>query len=140
MCFGARAEKLELPEHLQIEISPRLALLEPLNQQIGVLDERMGELVRTDARVQRLMTMPEIGPVTAVAYVATLDDAGRFHGAHEVEAYIGLVPREWSSSEVHRRGHITKAGQVRELAEDAVVSSCVTGHLLKEELTNNGSD
>src|SRR5712691_2839277 len=113
MCFGARVEKLELPEHLQVEISPLLALLEPLNQQIGVLDERMGELARKDARVQRLMTMPEIGPVTAVAYVATLDDAGRFRGAHQVEAYIGLVPREWSSSEVQRRGHITKAGQGR---------------------------
>ena len=57
--------------------------------------------------------MPEIGPVTAVGYVATLDDAGRFRGAHQVEAYLGLVPREWSSSEVQRRGHITKAGNSR---------------------------
>jgi len=44
--------------------------------------------------------------VTAVAFVATLDDAG-------VEAYLGLVPREWSSSEVQRRGRITKAGNAR---------------------------
>ena len=57
--------------------------------------------------------MPQIGPVTAVSFVATLDDAGRFRGAHQVEAYVGLVPREWSSGETQRRGRITKAGNAR---------------------------
>jgi transposase len=112
-CFGARVEELALAEHLQVETFPLLALLEPLNEQIGALDERMGELARKDEPVRRLITMPEIGPVKAVAYVATLDDPGRFHGAHQVEAYIGLVPREGSSSEVQRRGHITKASTPR---------------------------
>ena len=112
-CFGERAERLELPEPLAAEIAPLLAMLAPLNEQIGILDEKLGELSRRDERVRRLMTMPEIGPVTAVAYVATLDEAGRFRGAHQVEAYLGLVPREWSSSEVQRRGHITKAGNSR---------------------------
>ena len=54
----------------------------PLNEQIGLLDEKLSELGRKDERVKRLMTMPEIGPVTAVSYVATLDEAGRFRGAH----------------------------------------------------------
>jgi len=112
-CFAARVEKLELPEHLTAEVAPLLALLEPLNAQIELLDEKLGELARKDERVKRLMTMPEVGPVTAVAFVATLDDAKRFRGAHQVEAYLGLVPREWSSSEVQRRGHITKAGHSR---------------------------
>jgi len=113
-CFGERAERLELPEPLTAEIAPLLAMLAPgLNEQIGILDEKLGELSRKDERVKRLMTMPEVGPVTAVAYVATLDDAGRFRGAHQVEAYLGLVPQEWSSSEVQRRGHITKAGNSR---------------------------
>lgn len=112
-CFSERAERLELPEPLPAEIAPLLAMLAPLNEQIGILDEKLGELSRKDERVKRLMTMPEVGPVTAVAYVATLDEAGRFRGAHQVEAYLGLVPREWSSSEVQRRGHITKAGSSR---------------------------
>ena len=112
-CFSARLEKLDLAEHLRAEIVPLLALLGPLNEQIQGLDEQLGELAVKDARVKRLMTMPEIGPVTAVSFVATLDDAGRFRGAHQVEAYLGLVPREWSSSEVQRRGRITKAGNSR---------------------------
>jgi transposase len=112
-CFAERAERLELPEPLTAEIAPLLTLLAPLNEQIGIMDEKLGDLSHKDERVKRLMTMPEIGPVTAAAYVATLDEAGRFRGAHQVEAYLGLVPREWSSSETQRRGRITKAGNSR---------------------------
>ena len=57
--------------------------------------------------------MPSIGPVTAAAFVAPLDEAQRFHHAHEVEAYLGLVPREFSSGDTQRRGFITKAGPGR---------------------------
>jgi len=64
-------------------------------------------------RVQRLRTVPSVGPVTAAAFVATIDEVRRFHRAHEVEAYLGLVPRELSSGESQRRGHITKAGHAR---------------------------
>jgi hypothetical protein len=78
--FGDRVERLGLPEPLTGEIAPLLAMLVPLNEQIGLLDEKLSELGRKDERVKRLMTMPEIGPVTAVAFVATLDEAGRFRG------------------------------------------------------------
>ncbi|MGH7613371.1 MAG: transposase [Gemmatimonadales bacterium] len=44
------------------------------------------------------------GPVTAVACVATLDDVTRFVSAHQVAAYLGLTPREYSSVEQQRRG------------------------------------
>jgi transposase len=112
-CFSTRVKDLELPEDLVVEITPLLSMLEPLNEQILSVDRRLGEIARTDVRVRRVMTMPQIGPVTAVSFVATLDDVGRFRGAHQVEAYLGLVPREWSSSEVQRRGRITKAGNAR---------------------------
>lgn len=112
-CFGDRVGTLKLPELLRAEIASLLAALPSLNEQIEILDEKLGEVASRDERVRRLMTMPEIGPVTAVAFVATLDEARRFRGAHQVEAYLGLVPREWSSSEVQRRGHITKAGNSR---------------------------
>jgi transposase len=59
------------------------------------------------------VVVPNIGPVTAAAYGAALDDAHRFGRAHQVEAYLGLVPREWSSGETQRRGRITKAGSGR---------------------------
>jgi len=51
--------------------------------------------------------------VTAVAYVAALDQPHRFPDARRVAAYLGLVPRESSSGEQRRRGPITKAGNTR---------------------------
>ena len=59
------------------------------------------------------MTAPGVGPVTAAAFVATLDDVGRFRDAHQVMSYLGLVPSERSSGERQHRGHITKAGSPR---------------------------
>ncbi len=51
--------------------------------------------------------------MTAASFVATIDTPERFQGAHQVEAYLGLVPRELSSGEKQRKGHITKAGNRR---------------------------
>jgi len=51
--------------------------------------------------------------VTAAAFVATIDDVQRFPHAHQLEAYLGLVPREYSSGDTQRRGPITKAGSGR---------------------------
>jgi transposase len=59
------------------------------------------------------MTTPGAGPVTAIAFVATVDRVTRFRDAHQLERSIGLVPRGWSSSETQRKGAITKAGNTR---------------------------
>lgn len=57
--------------------------------------------------------MPGIGPLTACALVATVDDIARFQSAHQLEAYLGVVPGERSSGEQRRVGRITKAGNAR---------------------------
>ena len=51
--------------------------------------------------------------MTASAFVATIDDITRFHSAHELEAYLGVIPSERSSGEKRQLGHITKAGNGR---------------------------
>jgi transposase len=111
--FVQRVGELELPRHLKEEIAPLLALLGSLNVRIASLDRRLVEISRKDEVVKRLMTVPGVGPVIAVCFVATLDRVDRFRGPHQVESYLGLVPREWSSSEIQRRGHITKMGNTR---------------------------
>ena len=94
-------------------IAPLLDLLGPLNHQLEVLDQELERLVAAHEGARHLTTMPGVGPVTAAAFVATVDDGTRFRDAHHVEAYLGLIPCEWSSSETQRRGHITKAGNGR---------------------------
>lgn len=122
--FIRRVLALPLPGRLLSEVAPLLAVMRHVNQQLAYSDERIEAITRADARVAQLRSVPSVGPVTAAAFVAAIDDVGRFRRAHEVEAYFGLVPREWSSGEGQRRGPITKAGhrRVRWLLVQAAVS------------------
>lgn len=63
-----------------------------------------------DRQVQLLLSVPGVGPRTAEIIAAYLDDPHRFRNAAEVSAYAGLVPRQFQSGEVDRRGRITKRG------------------------------
>jgi transposase len=123
--FASRVMQAGVHGRLLSEVDPLLAVLERLNQQVALLDELLEEVVRREEVARRLCTVPSVGPVTALAFVAALDrDAGRFRGAHQVESYLGLVPREMSSGEMQRKGSITKAGdgRVRWLLVQAAVS------------------
>ncbi|MGH2357639.1 MAG: IS110 family transposase [Candidatus Limnocylindria bacterium] len=111
--IAARVLALRLPGRLLSEVAPLLAVIQHVNAQLEYSDAAIAHSTRADARVQRLQTVPYVGPVTAAAFVATLDEAARFRHAHQVEAYLGLVPRELSSGETQRRGRITKTGNVR---------------------------
>jgi len=111
--FVERVLELELSSALHEEIVPLLDLLGPLNDQLDAVDGRLVQMARDDDAARRLMTMPGVGPVVALAFVATVDRIDRFRSAHQLESYLGLVPREWSSSEIQRRGPITKTGNKR---------------------------
>ncbi len=87
--------------------------MEPTNQQLDEVERAIGRIVQGDPVVRRLCTAPNVGPVTAVAFVAAVDGVERFEHAHQVECYLGLVPRERSSGEKQHKGAITKAGSSR---------------------------
>ncbi|MEJ7812339.1 MAG: IS110 family transposase [Gemmatimonadaceae bacterium] len=103
----------ELPATTRDELTPLVALLAPINTAIAAADHRIAELVAADPVVMLLTTAPTIGPVTAAAFVATLDQVTRFQSADQVTAYLGLVPSEHSSGERQHRGRITKTGNTR---------------------------
>jgi transposase len=108
-----RIAALELSESLAAELLPLFELLAPLNEQIAAADRRIAALTRDDAATALLTTAPSIGPITAAAIVATIDDVTRFRSAHHFEAFLGVVPGEYSSGEKRRIGRITKAGNAR---------------------------
>jgi len=62
--------------------------------------------------VQRLRTVPGIGLITATALVAFVGSPRRFPSGRRFASYLGLVPKEFSSGAVRRRGHIHKRGDV----------------------------
>ena len=97
-------------ESVPPHIESMLVVLDSLNAQISQSERRLHTLARSDELCRRFMTVPGIGPVTAVRFKAALDERSRFANAHAVQSYLGLVPGERSSSDSQHRLGITKAG------------------------------
>jgi transposase len=76
---------------------------------IGELEQEMKEESAGDEEIERLQSIPGVGPKTAFAFVAHVA-AGRFENAGQVSNYLGLVPRVYISGETVRYGRITKRG------------------------------
>lgn len=111
--FVARLETAALPAALAARLAPLRELLAHLAPAIAAADEAVAAVGQAEPMVAQLQSAPGVGPVTSVAFVARLDDVTRFRSAHAAEAYLGLVPGEWSSGGHVRRGHLTKAGDPR---------------------------
>jgi transposase len=106
----ARLAELVLSPTLAETIAPLGRMVETLTTEIADVDRRLARQAVADPVVQRLQSVPGVGPVVALTFRAFVDDVGRFMSAAQVSAAIGLVPREDSSAERRHRGHITKAG------------------------------
>ena len=103
-------QQLPLPETPSRIREDCRAVLPTLDAQIRRLD---GELVARwggDPRVQRLTTIPGIGPFIAIVLVLELGDIQRFAHAKQIASYVGLTPRVRASAGRVRAGHISKEG------------------------------
>jgi transposase len=87
-----------------------LAAYRQADDLVAQAEARLDALGKADARVRLLDTVPGLGPRTAEAVVAHLDDPRRFKSGKQVSAYGGLVPRQFQSGEDDRRGRITRRG------------------------------
>jgi len=91
-------------------IDPLMAVHDAIAAQAASYDAQIKALTRSDQIVRGLMTVPGVGPVTALAFKSTVDDPGRFKSAGDVGAYLGLTPRRYQSGEMDRTGRISKRG------------------------------
>ena len=105
-----RLDALALPAALRAGLAPLRAVLASLAPVIAAATADVGARASADPVVRRLLTVPGIGPITAVTYRAALDSWERFRDASAATAFLDLVPREDSSGTRHRKGAITKAG------------------------------
>jgi transposase len=87
-----------------------LATLDGLDQEIGELNRQVAEQAEQRPEAVRLMSHPGVGPNTALGFVLTIGEVGRFRRARQVASYLGLIPREHSSGGKQRLGHISKQG------------------------------
>lgn len=109
--FVSRVRDCLADQHSLLEVvEPLLAVYERVLKEQARLDKKAQDLARGDATVRRLMTVPGIGAVTALAYRHTIDDPTRFTSAQTVGAYLGLTPRRRQSGSTDVQGRVSKWG------------------------------
>ena len=142
---GAKQLKYELKGKPQIYCSglggsdwiPKYAdIVVRENQEIKAMSNEVEEIASKNEDVKLLQTIDGVGPITALAFKAEVDDAKRFENSKDVAAYIGLTPKQYSSGEVHRQGGISKKGskRTRDLlveAASALLTRCKAWSKLK---------
>ena len=111
--FARRLAAVELPPALQVRVRPLVDLLAPLNAALEAADPPIAVTLAADPAAAQPQSVPGVGPLTTATFLAALDTPTRFASAAHVAAYLGLVPREWSSGERQQRGGVTKTGNRR---------------------------
>jgi transposase len=107
-----------------------------LYQHFLELDRRVKRAASQDEVCMRLMTIPGIGPITALTFKGAVDDPARFKRSRTVGAHFGLTPRRYQSGEHDNPGRISKAGDrdVRSAlysAANALLMRTVAGSQIK---------
>ena len=102
----AQRQALSLPPHTANRRADSLELLTWLTTHIDQLDAQIAEAAAADARAQRLLTHPGVGPLTALITVLVLGPAARF----PTSKHVGLAPAIHSSADKYHLGKITKQG------------------------------
>ena len=99
--------------------------LNRLDEEIGLADDAIKAMAK-DESARRLMSIPGIGPVTASAIAASVQDVSSFSGSREFSAYLGLTPRQNSSGGKERLGRVSKMGNryLRKLLVVGATPSC----------------
>ena len=107
---GAAAQSERLPELARGAVFDLLQHLATLEERIGSYDGQLERLVHASEPARRLMSVPGVGPLTASATVASVGAAHEFSSGRQFAAWLGLVPRQWSTGGKARLGRITKRG------------------------------
>lgn len=107
-------DQLDEAGQTDLAISVMADMFNPIHKALCAATEAMDDELKAIAResglARRLMTVPGVGPVVALSFIATLDDSGRFQRAKDVGAFLGLTPRRHQSGDMDWSGRISKCG------------------------------
>jgi transposase len=92
--------------------------------QLTRLTKQVLDIVRQEPVCRRLMSVPGVGPITALAFRATIDDPARFRRSRDVGAHLGLTPARYQSGETDIQSRISRCGD--ELARTALYEAAHT--------------
>jgi hypothetical protein len=117
--------EIVVPDCVRAALRPLIGQIDALDEAIGAIDKELAASVKADETASRLMTITGVGPVTASAITATIQDMSAFASGREFSAFLGQTPRQTSSGGKERLGRITKMGD-RHLRKLLVVGACAT--------------
>jgi transposase len=95
---------------LEMVAASLIAVHDVVCAEAGTIEDELLAIARDSGLTRRLMTVPGVGPIVALNFIAAVDDVGRFARATDVGAYLGLTPRRYQSGEIDYSGRITKRG------------------------------
>lgn len=90
-------------------LDPLLGAHASIAKQLKIASCNVLKAARDDADVRRMMTVPGVGPMTALAFKAAIDDPNRFTSSTKVGPHLGLTPRQYQSGESEWIGGIGKS-------------------------------
>jgi transposase len=99
-----------IPACVRVALAPLVRQLHVLDQKIACSDRAIVAMARDQETACRLMTIPGLGPVTASALAASVQDVSTFSGPRAFAAFLGLTPRQTSSDGKERLGRVSKMG------------------------------
>ncbi|MPR12661.1 IS110 family transposase [Microvirga tunisiensis] len=99
-----------LPKQGRQALEMLFAQCKALTESIATAEAEIVAHARRDATARRLATIPGIGPISASLIAATVSNIEAFATARQFAAWLGLVPRQYSTGGKTRLGRITKAG------------------------------
>ena len=109
--FEARVRELATGQAMLEQIvDAMLAARTTLRTQFNLLHKAVLAIVREDAVCRRLMTVPGVGPLTAIIFKSAVDDPSRIKRSKGAGALFGLTPRKYQSGERDVTGAITRVG------------------------------
>jgi transposase len=105
--------KEALPAEVREALLPLVRLVETLSDGIAAYDEKMEKLGSEKYPQTKLLRQVKgVGPITALAYVLTLENPQRFAQSRDVGPYLGLVPKQEDSGDSQPQLRITKMGDM----------------------------
>ena len=123
--FAGRVRELAGDDRAVMPIvAPLLAILATMLAELARLTKQVLELARGEEVCRRLMSVPGVGPITALVFRATIDRPDRFRRSRDVGAHLGLTPSRYQSGETDIPGKISRCGD--ELARTALYEAAHT--------------
>jgi hypothetical protein len=100
-----------IPELARPILQMLVEALHRLDEQLTYLDREVAERAKRDETARRLMTIPGVGPVTAVAVAALAPPAETFTRGRDFAAWVGLTPLQHSTGGKQKLGATSKMGE-----------------------------